>query len=353
MSSYTTIDYLPDLTASEMEKAGVLTFSPYGPNNAVWDNSATVYGNDSYAILHAVYRFDAIAGAAYEVLSLSFFDPFLLRIFDKSGNVIQCNTEASDYSDFHLSDGYYSVDNINDWIAPYTGTYYVNASWNQGNYYNFYSLMLHEDRSLSVLGSDIDDVFRMGIQNKNIDGLAGVDTIIFNGNLSNYSIASSGNGFSIQDRLVNDGTVVENRVEKLQFTDHTLTIDATPNETLLESYRIYKAAFDRAPDYGGVGFWYHSMNVGESLTKVAEGFINSNEFRAMYGDKPTDSTFVTLLYQHVLGRDLDAGGYDFWINDLKVETRAQVLAHFSESAENIAHLAGVVSNGIIYEAYVV
>ncbi|MEI7788716.1 MAG: DUF4214 domain-containing protein, partial [Chlorobiaceae bacterium] len=59
-----------------------------------------------------------------------------------------------------------------------------------------------------------------------------------------------------------------------------------------------------------------------------------------------------LLYHHVLGRDLDQGGYDFWINDLKEETRAQVLAHFSESAENIANVAGVVSHGIIYEAYV-
>jgi len=71
----------------------------------------------------------------------------------------------------------------------------------------------------------------------------------------------------------------------------------------------------------------------------------------MYGNNPTDTTFVTLLYQHVLGRTPDQGGYDFWLNDLQVETRAQVLAHFSESAENIANVAGVISNGIIYQPY--
>lgn len=35
------------------------------------------------------------------------------------------------------------------------------------------------------------------------------------------------------------------------------------------------------------------------------------------------------------------------INDLKVETRAQVLAHFAESADNIANIEGLIPNGII------
>ena len=100
-----------------------------------------------------------------------------------------------------------------------------------------------------------------------------------------------------------------------------------------------------------MGYWYNVMNNGASLTQIAGGFIGSSEFRAMYGDTPTDSNFVSLLYQHVLGRTLDQGGYDFWINDLSVETRAQVLVHFSESAENIANVTGVIANGIIYEAY--
>lgn len=202
-----------------------------------------------------------------------------------------------------------------------------------------------------VIGGTGNDTFHSSIGNDTFDGYAGVDTLIFSGHQSDYSIASSGTGFALKDNVGSDGTDTVINIEKLQFSDHTLTIAATPNETLLESYRIYKAAFDRAPDYSGLGFWYHSMNEGESLTKVAEGFINSHEFRAMYGDNPTDSTFVTLLYQHILSRDFDTDGYDFWMNDLKVETRAQVLAHFSESAENIANLAGVIANGIIYESY--
>jgi Ca2+-binding RTX toxin-like protein len=199
-----------------------------------------------------------------------------------------------------------------------------------------------------LLGWEGNDAFNGNGGNDTIDGGPGTDVLVFTGKEANYSISISGAGFVINDNTVNDGRVMETNVELLRFTDHTLTIAATPSETLLESYRIYKAAFDRVPDYGGLGYWFKVMNHGATLTDIAGGFIGSNEFKVMYGDNPSDSTFVNLLYHHVLGRDLDQGGYDFWINDLKVENRAQVLAHFSESAENIANVAGVVSHGIIY-----
>ena len=208
------------------------------------------------------------------------------------------------------------------------------------------------DTSTSFGGTSGNDTFHSSTGNEAFNGGAGVDTVIFSGHESNYTITLAGTGFSLKDNVGTDGTDTVVNIEKLQFSDHTLTIAAAPSETLLESYRIYKAAFDRAPDYGGLGYWFNVMGHGASLTDIAGGFIGSNEFKAMYGD-PTDSTFVSLLYHHVLGRDLDQGGYDFWINDLKVETRAQVLAHFSESTENIANVAGVVANGIIYEAYAV
>ena len=207
------------------------------------------------------------------------------------------------------------------------------------------------DTSTSFSGTSGDDTFHSSTGNEAFYGGAGVDTVIFSGHESDYTITLAGTCFSLKDNVGTDGTDTVVNIEKLQFTDHTLNIATVPTETLLESYRIYKAAFDRAPDYGGLGYWFKVMDHGASLTDIAGGFIGSNEFKAMYGDNPTDSTFVSLLYHHVLGRDLDQGGYDFWMNDLKVETRAQVLAHFSESTENIANVAGVIANGIIYEAY--
>jgi len=204
-----------------------------------------------------------------------------------------------------------------------------------------------------IFGTSGDDTFHAGSGNKAIDGLAGIDTVIFSGHQSAYTIVLAGAGFVVKDNVGTDGTDTVINIEKLQFADHTLTIAPTPDATLLESYRIYKAAFDRAPDYGGLGFWYKSMAGGTSLNDVALGFSHSQECMDMYGSNPTDANFLTLLYQHVLGRTYDQGGYDWWLNTLTTHanTQAKVLAQFSESPENIAHVAGVIANGIIYEAY--
>lgn len=145
MPSYTTIDSMPDLTTSEMATARKLVFSPSTSNSVGWDNTASVYGSESYAILHDIYRFEAVAGATYDIASTSYFDPFLLRVYDSQGNTMVANDEADDGSDVYLSDGYYSRDIIWDWVAPYSGTYYVSADWYQGSAHKFYALSVMED----------------------------------------------------------------------------------------------------------------------------------------------------------------------------------------------------------------
>ncbi len=137
MSTYTTIDYLSDLTNEQMTNARILSFTPYPDNNFGWDNKATVYGSDSYALLHSIYSFTAVAGATYDVFSSSYFDPYILLIYDNLGNAIQANNESDDIE--------YGYDIMSNWVAPYSGTYYVDASWHQGSYYKTYSLSIYED----------------------------------------------------------------------------------------------------------------------------------------------------------------------------------------------------------------
>jgi hypothetical protein len=72
----------------------------------------------------------------------------------------------------------------------------------------------------------------------------------------------------------------------------------------------------------------------------------------MYGASPADSTFLTLLYQHLLDRNPDQGGFDFWMDSLQEISKAEVLAYFSESAENKANIAGIISHGIIYQEWI-
>ena len=140
-------------------------------------------------------------------------------------------------------------------------------------------------------------------------------------------------------------------IERLQFTDTNLALDT--DGIAGEAYRIYKAAFDRAPDVKGLGYWINDMDGGTSLTTVAAGFIASEEFQNRYGAAVSEVDFITLLYANVLDRTPDQSGLDYWINDMKNGlSRAAVLASFSESAENQRNVSDLIANGIGYTPFI-
>jgi hypothetical protein len=99
-------------------------------------------------------------------------------------------------------------------------------------------------------------------------------------------------------------------------------------------YRLYQATLDRTPDAAGLTDWTQRLvTESRSLQGVAQGFVDSAEFRAVYGALD-NAGFVTLLYQNVLNRAPDAAGLANWTARLDGgASRAQVVLGFSESAE--------------------
>jgi hypothetical protein len=73
---------------------------------------------------------------------------------------------------------------------------------------------------------------------------------------------------------------------------------------------------------------------GMSLGSISDGFAASQEFQQRYGTLSNEQ-FVTLVYQNVLGRSPDPGGYAYWVGQLSsgAMTRGQVIVGFSESEE--------------------
>ena len=76
----------------------------------------------------------------------------MLRIYDSLGNTIVANDESDDGPDIYLTDAYYSRDILFNWVAPYSGKYFVAANWNQGSYYKYYNLSVYEDRDTASSG---------------------------------------------------------------------------------------------------------------------------------------------------------------------------------------------------------
>jgi hypothetical protein len=90
------------------------------------------------------------------------------------------------------------------------------------------------------------------------------------------------------------------------------------------------------------------MDVGMSQLEVAARFVDSAEFRALYGTTPTNAEFLTRLYSNVLHRTPDQGGYDWWLGELDAGryNKVTALAGFSESPENQAGVLNAIINGI-------
>jgi hypothetical protein len=197
----------------------------------------------------------------------------------------------------------------------------------------------------TLRGNSFANAFQGFGGNDTIDGGGGVDTAVFSGAVSDYTRTTAPDGS--MNVAGPDGSDVLTNIERLQFNDCTIAFDISGNAG--EAYRLYQAAFDRAPDAGGLGYWIGALDKGRSLQEVAANFIVSAEFSTKYGSLG-NAQFATQLYLNVLHRSPDPGGLAYWqgVLDHGIATRADVLAGFSESPENQVNVIGSIEGGIAY-----
>lgn len=197
--------------------------------------------------------------------------------------------------------------------------------------------------SLNRVGTAGADLLTGSAGNNAIDGGAGIDTVLYSGARSGFTVTKSLTGYSVAgagtDSLVN--------VERVSFDNGAVALDIDGHGG--QAYRLYAAAFDRTPDLVGVGFWINGLDNGVALEKIAGEFITSNEFVTKYGASQSNTQFLTTLYNHVMHRQPDDSGFAFWLSALDTGvSRAHVLKEFSESPENTAQVIGAIQNGVEY-----
>lgn len=201
--------------------------------------------------------------------------------------------------------------------------------------------------ALAVEAGNGNDLITLGDDGHDVDGGAGFDRVVLPGVRSAYTItANKDGGFDVKNSSGVFDTL--SGVERIQFNDASVALDIGGSAG--QAYRVYQAAFNRAPDSGGLGYWINFLDQGISLRAVAEGFVGSAEFKGIYGANPSNTEIVGRFYQNVLHRAGDAGGMSFWVGLLDKHTLsvAEVLAGFSESAENQAALATLIGDGFTY-----
>jgi hypothetical protein len=198
-----------------------------------------------------------------------------------------------------------------------------------------------------VIGNQFDNVlygYSFGTDfGIDIDGGGGLDTVVFDAPYYMNVITRIDDAVRLSVYSGVYLTLVN--VERLKFD--TLSVAFDTEGSAGQAYRLYQAAFNRAPDWSGLGYQMNALDHGWSLHSIAQNFLDSPEFSRTYGHLDNQA-YVTALYANVLHRAPDVEGLAYQINALQTIDRAQLLANFSESPENQAALIGTIQNGMTY-----
>lgn len=246
------------------------------------------------------------------------------------------------------ADGTWNIDSP----ALPNGTYTIRASSVDlaENSTSSASMQFTIDNALNVKGTDGMDRFAAAAGNAAIDGGKGRDTVVYAGSRADFTIERGVYGVTVTDKTGKYGTDNLIDVERIQFNDTMVGLDIDGASGQI--YRLYQAAYDRKPDAGGLKHWMWVSDMDKfSLAEIADFFMQLPEYKELYlKDDPSNEHFVTLLYQHVLHREPEKGGYDHWMWTLTENklTRAEVMAFFAESPENKAQVIAAINNGIEY-----
>jgi len=99
-------------------------------------------------------------------------------------------------------------------------------------------------------------------------------------------------------------------------TTSSVTVDNTATKEQVAE--LYIATFGRAPDAGGLDYWTNEVVTGSlTLDGVAKSFFEQDEAQSMYGASSNED-FIISVYENALGRKVDGddGGVQYWLDEL-------------------------------------
>ncbi|MBD8617103.1 DUF4214 domain-containing protein [Pseudomonas putida] len=180
-------------------------------------------------------------------------------------------------------------------------------------------------------GAGNDTIVLSGVNHSDVVNTgAGYDVVQLDGTRDDYNFAT-GNNFNVN--LTSSGagvgqTAAITGAEFLTFVseDGVETVALAQNEAEAAALRLYQGVLGRDADLEGAKAFTGLVAAGNSLTDIANDFINSAEF----GGARTED-YINTLYTTLLNRPADEAGSDSWV---------AVLANGGSLADVAAGIAG-------------
>lgn len=203
----------------------------------------------------------------------------------------------------------------------------------------------YRDALFGGAGNDVlngfagDDRLTPGAGDDVIAGGAGRDVLVLHSHRAGLRLDPAGTVDSADGRDRFSG------IEAIELLDGTLHLAPLPGLAVLIG--LYAEALGRAPDPGGLAFWWQDWQAAPDLTRIAGRFQASSEYQAAprgldaaalaaraaahaSADPawlPDPEALLTArLYDLALGRDPDAEGFAFWTGHLNAGVDALLIA---------------------------
>lgn len=178
--------------------------------------------------------------------------------------------------------------------------------------------------------------------NDNFNGGAGLDTVIYSGAHTDFSIVrTSATTFAISHGAERDNL---NSIERLQFSDgvkHALDMDGNAGTVAKMIGALFGQGSLGAMDFVGVGL--HLIDSGSSASQMANLAVNTSQFQTVAGSF-SNADFVHTVANN-LGYTGDVSGFISQL-DSGSTTKAALVLLAMDTSFNAAHLVGVMQAGI-------
>ncbi|MDM5176923.1 DUF4214 domain-containing protein [Massilia sp. DJPM01] len=309
------------LSADNMASASKLTLKPYvrGSMEFGWDMSAGAVDQNPSLSTHPVHSWTAVAGTHYGVRAYNGQQEAQIMLYDSDGKCIAWEHEVSADSSVFL----------HDFIAPYSGTVYIQALLMPRTGLPVSGVTLYADmdptapasKPYYVGGTDGTDKLYSTLRGETVDAGNGNDTVVYPGDRSSYDVINFGTGMMVTPKYATEGADYLRGVEHVAFADRIVDFEYS---VLAES--LYLSYFGRAADPAGLRSFQAQLaglkapdNASDLSSKYAsdagirnliDSFGTSAESKALY---PGDTkTFIKGIFNNILNRDPQQAGLDFW-----------------------------------------
>jgi hypothetical protein len=170
--------------------------------------------------------------------------------------------------------------------------------------------------------------------NDRIYGGSGNDTVTYSGNISDYAITRD-NGKTYVQTLATGHTDTIVNAENIQFGNGTYSISNNEDLTQIES--LYQHVLGRQADLNGFQYWASMFNNGNSIGAIATDFVRSSEYFTNTNtawDTMSNDAKIETFYQLMLGRASDTAGKSYWMDAINHGMSIQEVAgNFVNSVE--------------------